>query len=223
VLNRALDALIAKLEQQKFGATTRPRRARTGKNPRHVPKAVKRAVWLRDQGRCTFVSADGHRCGSRQRLEFDHVEAVGRGGGGASVSGIRLRCRTHNQLEAERVYGAAFMQHKREQAKRAAAEARARRAAAATEESRMAAERAAERAAKAATERAAQEARAYARARAEEVIPWLLQLKVRPADARRAAARCEAIPDAPLEERVRLALTCVGPPVRSSVPGPHAS
>jgi hypothetical protein len=44
------------------------------------------------------------------------------------------------------------------------------------------------------------------------VIPWLVRLKVRPNDARAAAARCEAIPDASLEERVRFALTCVGPP-----------
>jgi hypothetical protein len=193
VLNRALDSLIAKLEQQKFGATTRPRRARTGKNPRHVPNAVKRAVWLRDQGRCTFVSEDGHRCGSRQRLEFDHVEAVGRGGGEVSVSGIRLRCRTHNQLEAERTYGAAFMQHKREQAKRAAAETRARREAAARA---------------AAAERV--ESERAARARADEVVPWLRSLQVRADDAKRAAEHAASHAAASLEERVRLALAFLG-------------
>ena len=37
-------------------------------------------------------------------------------GGKATVDGIRLRCRPHNQYQAERTYGAAFMQRKREQA-----------------------------------------------------------------------------------------------------------
>jgi len=34
-------------------------------------------------------------------------------GGRASVDGIRLLCRAHNQYEAERVFGGAFMQGKR--------------------------------------------------------------------------------------------------------------
>ena len=44
-------------------------------------------------------------------------------------------------------------------------------------------------------------------AAAEEVVPWLRALGLRLDEARRAAARCEAIPDAPLEERVRCALS----------------
>src|SRR6266540_3680759 len=44
---------------------------------------------------------------------------------------------------------------------------------------------------------------------AAEVIPWLRQLGFRADEARRAAARCEFRPDAPLEERVRLALRSV--------------
>ena len=40
-----------------------------------------------------------------------------------AIDNIRLLCRTHNQFEAERVYGAEFMKNKRE----AAAEARARK------------------------------------------------------------------------------------------------
>ena len=45
-------------------------------------------------------------------MEFDHVDAFARGGE-ASVAGIRLLCRAHNQLEAERTFGAEFMSHKR--------------------------------------------------------------------------------------------------------------
>jgi 5-methylcytosine-specific restriction endonuclease McrA len=73
---------------------------------------VKRAVWERDQGRCTFVGSGGHRCGARKLLEFDHVDPVARGGQ-ATVERMRLRCRVHNQYEAERTFGAAFMKGKR--------------------------------------------------------------------------------------------------------------
>ena len=60
VLDRALDALIAQLEKRKFGAVTGPARPqRTTASKRHIPAQVRRAVWERDQGRCTFVSASG--------------------------------------------------------------------------------------------------------------------------------------------------------------------
>jgi len=128
VLERALDALIPQLEQQKFGATSRPRPGRTTAGVRHVPAEVKRAVWARDGGRCTFVSEGGRRCPARTRLEFDHQDEVARGGR-ATVGRMRLRCRAHNQYGAECTFGAEFMNRKREAAQRTAAAARARAAA----------------------------------------------------------------------------------------------
>ncbi len=121
VLERALDQLIAKLEQRKFGATSRPRKGtpQSAKNSRHIPSHVKRAVWQRDGARCTFVSDDGHRCEERKLLEFDHITEVTRGGR-ATVAGIRLRCRTHNLFTAECTFGAEFMATKREAAWRVA-------------------------------------------------------------------------------------------------------
>jgi 5-methylcytosine-specific restriction endonuclease McrA len=113
VLDRALDALIAQLERQKFAKTGRPRASRYSDNARHIPAGVRRAVWERDGGRCTFVSENGRRCESRTRLEFDHVAPVATGGH-ATVNGLRLRCRTHNQLEAERKFGRDFMNARRE-------------------------------------------------------------------------------------------------------------
>ena len=55
------------------------------------------------------------------------------------------------------------------------------------------------------------EASGEARGEAEdrEVIPWLRQLGFSASEARRAAARCEGMPEASLEERVRLALSSV--------------
>ena len=114
VLDRALDVLIAQLEKRKFGATDRPQAPGASKALRHVPAHVRRAVRARDSDRCTFVDGHGTRCNERKFLEFDHVETVSRGGQ-AMVSNIRLRCRAHNQYEAERTFGAEFMRHKRAQ------------------------------------------------------------------------------------------------------------
>lgn len=73
-----------------------------------IPAAVKRAVWERDGGRCTYVSPDGRRCESRWRLELDHIEPSARGGP-STVEGLRLRCRAHNVLHAEETFGRAYM------------------------------------------------------------------------------------------------------------------
>ena len=97
VFGRALKALIREAEKAKFAATDRPQRvARKSTNPRHIPNRVKRQVWKRDGGQCTFVSEGGHRCESRTLIEYDHVEEVARGGR-ATVDGIQLRCCAHNQ------------------------------------------------------------------------------------------------------------------------------
>jgi len=76
---------------------------------------VKRIVRKRDKGQCTHVSETGHRCEERSILEYDHILEYARGGE-ATASNIRLRCRAHNRLGAERTYGAAFMEQKREDA-----------------------------------------------------------------------------------------------------------
>lgn len=111
VIGRALDALTEKLEKRRLGVEG-ARASQPGTHARHIPKSVRRAVWKRDGGQCTFVGEGGHRCGSRKRLEFDHVNPVSRGGG-STESNLRLRCRKHNQYEAERIFGARFMDRKR--------------------------------------------------------------------------------------------------------------
>lgn len=112
VLERALDALIVKLEARKFAKVDRPRRARPGEDPKYIPAHVRRAVVVRDEGRCTFVGDHGHRCGTRELLQFDHIVPEAQGGK-STKENLRLRCRAHNQLEAERVFGEAFMRAKR--------------------------------------------------------------------------------------------------------------
>ena len=47
-----------------------------------------------------------------------------------------------------------------------------------------------------------------------DVVPWLQKLGYRAGEARRAAAFCETIPHASVEERLRLALSHLAPPHR---------
>ena len=59
-----------------------PRRGGRRADPgsRHVAADVKRAVWKRDDGQCTYESESGRRCEARGNLQFDHVKEFARGG-----------------------------------------------------------------------------------------------------------------------------------------------
>jgi 5-methylcytosine-specific restriction endonuclease McrA len=74
------------------------------RSSRYIPAEVKRAVWARDRGRCAFVSQAGHRCSETGELEFHHVNPHG-DGGLPTTKNIELRCRGHNQYEADQYYG----------------------------------------------------------------------------------------------------------------------
>jgi hypothetical protein len=57
ILDRALTVLVAELERRRIAKVRRPRSALTtasasDRGSRHVPAAVRRAVWRRDEGRC---------------------------------------------------------------------------------------------------------------------------------------------------------------------------
>ncbi|PYV07620.1 MAG: hypothetical protein DMG07_28045, partial [Acidobacteria bacterium] len=61
-------------------------------------------VWIRDGGRCAFVSAGGRRCGERGFLEFHHIVPYA-AGGEATVENISLRCKVHNAHEVDVFFG----------------------------------------------------------------------------------------------------------------------
>ena len=105
ILDRALTLLLADLERRRCAAAARPRRGETGaaSDTRHIPAAVRRAVWQRDQGRCAFVGTRG-RCRETGFLEFHHVAPYA-AGGAATVENIQLRCRAHNLYEAALFFG----------------------------------------------------------------------------------------------------------------------
>ena len=73
------------------------------KRSRHIPAAVAREVYVRDGGRCGFVSKDGRRCDCRVFLEIDHIRPFAVGG--AAAENLRLCCRAHNQWHARRYFG----------------------------------------------------------------------------------------------------------------------
>jgi hypothetical protein len=93
IFDRAISLLLEHVEKKKLGATARPRsrapiRRETDNedirtpppSSRDIPRAVKRAVWKRDGGRCAFVSVDGRRCTEREFVQFHHVQAYAKRG-----------------------------------------------------------------------------------------------------------------------------------------------
>ena len=97
---------------RRSGWRTPPGRARWGRRsarrlcsgtlPRCAAWARRRApghgTSRRDQGCCSYVDRrSGRRCGSRYRLEIDHVVPFALGGG-AEPANLRLRCEAHHRL-----------------------------------------------------------------------------------------------------------------------------
>jgi hypothetical protein len=105
IIDQALTLLVGDLAKKKFAATRKPRPSRgTKPRARYVAASVKRAVWVRDLGRCAFVAASGHRCNERRFLEFHHLDPYVLGGE-ASVDQIALRCRRHNDYDGRLYFG----------------------------------------------------------------------------------------------------------------------
>jgi 5-methylcytosine-specific restriction endonuclease McrA len=119
VIERALDSLIQQVKKERFAtgrkARQKPKESRedaAASSSRHIPDAIKRAVFKRDEGRCTFEDERGRRCAETGRLEFDHLDAFALTHV-HDVDRIRLTCRPHNQHAAEQIYGRAFMERAR--------------------------------------------------------------------------------------------------------------
>jgi 5-methylcytosine-specific restriction endonuclease McrA len=105
IFDRALTTLLEDVVRTKLAATSHPRtQPAAGKTSRHIPAAVKRAVWARDGGCCAFFGQGGRRCRSHAFLEYHHVKPYEEGGE-ATVENIQLRCRAHNGYEAHLYYG----------------------------------------------------------------------------------------------------------------------
>ena len=81
-----------------LSAVWRARRpvAAAGPLPRQaIPERVRHEVWRRDRGSCV-------ECGSRARLEFDHIVPVSRGGSNTARN-VELRCEPCNRRKGARI------------------------------------------------------------------------------------------------------------------------
>jgi 5-methylcytosine-specific restriction endonuclease McrA len=85
---------------------------------RYIPKEIRRAVYDRDRGRCTYQDPrTGRRCSS-PRVQFHHIKPWSMGGD-HSVDNLTLRCKAHNDLAAEHdLGGSAFRKRARAMADR---------------------------------------------------------------------------------------------------------
>ncbi len=206
VLKRALAGLVQAEEKRIFAAHCRTRPRRGTSIDRRVPAEIRRAVWLREGGRCTFTSETGTRCSSRTRIEFDHVTPVAKGGE-STATNLRLCCRAHNQYAADRTFGAGFMAGKRVAARGRAAQRRERKAAAQHASTSCGTE--AQALAEPESSFAPAPGLADPDSRRAELIPWLRRMGMRVDEARHGAAMCDHLSDASLEQRVKFALAAL--------------
>ena len=73
---------------------------------RYIPAEVKRLVWARDQGRCSYVNPKtGRRCGSRYMIQMDHIKPYSLGGL-STKENMRLLCAGHNRFRARQTFPA---------------------------------------------------------------------------------------------------------------------
>jgi len=60
-----------------------------------IPESVRIEVWRRDGGKCA-------RCGSREKLEYDHIVPISKGGSNTARN-IELLCEKHNRSKSNNV------------------------------------------------------------------------------------------------------------------------
>jgi hypothetical protein len=104
IFDRALTVLLAEETRKKCSTTSKPRKSHgVAPHSRHIPAEVNRGAHARDDGSCAFVGKGGRRCGERAFIQRHHVKPYG-ALGEATLANIELRCRRHNQYEADLFY-----------------------------------------------------------------------------------------------------------------------
>jgi hypothetical protein len=84
---RYFEKLRSKFDDANIGesAFNRPR----------IPESVRIEVWRRDGGKCA-------RCGSREKLEYDHIVPISKGGSNTARN-IELLCEKHNRSKGSNI------------------------------------------------------------------------------------------------------------------------
>jgi len=114
IVCRAVDLLLDETLKKKAAVTDRARAGRrcSDRGTRAIPASIRREVWRRDGGRCTFVDEQGRRCRGTRWIEYHHDRPYGKGGR-HEAGNVALRCRAHNQYQADLDFGRDFMRDKR--------------------------------------------------------------------------------------------------------------
>ncbi len=135
LFEQAMELLVETLEKRRLGRKERSQKTPDGSNPRkpeadggaglaqaqgrsksttsrYLPKAIRREVFERDGGQCTYADASGRRCSERCGLHFDHIAPHAQGGENTAEN-LRIRCGPHNQLHADECFGSLFMAQRR--------------------------------------------------------------------------------------------------------------
>jgi 5-methylcytosine-specific restriction endonuclease McrA len=60
-----------------------------------IPESVRIFVWRRDEGRCV-------KCGSQEKLEFDHIIPISKGGS-STERNIQLLCESCNREKSDKI------------------------------------------------------------------------------------------------------------------------
>jgi len=129
IVSRAIELLLEDTLKKKAAVTNaarpsggpsgrpggRPSGRPSGARSRAIPAAIRREVWMRDVGRCAFVDERGRRCRATSRIEYHHEIPYGKGGR-HDVKNIALRCRGHNQYQADLDFGRELMRSERRSA-----------------------------------------------------------------------------------------------------------
>jgi 5-methylcytosine-specific restriction endonuclease McrA len=125
IMEQALDIALDKKDLKRKRARRLEREAtRSGKTPkgksrpgeifaysRYIPSEVRERVHERANHQCEYRAPDGTRCRSRTGLEIEHQRPFSLYRS-HDERHLRLFCRRHNRLSADKVFGAAFIQEK---------------------------------------------------------------------------------------------------------------
>jgi methylphosphotriester-DNA--protein-cysteine methyltransferase len=83
--------------QNHISSPKQPLRHKPGSCRRPLSASEKHAVFLRDEGRCTFVNERGERCGADRYLHVHHIKMVSHGGTN-ELSNTTTLCAAHHDL-----------------------------------------------------------------------------------------------------------------------------
>jgi len=80
--------------QRLYGSTSNSGEDISYERPK-IPERVRIEVWRRDDGKCA-------KCGSRERLEYDHIIPISKGGGNTARN-IELLCEKCNRSKGAKI------------------------------------------------------------------------------------------------------------------------